>query len=568
MAQIPTYEREFSFTGHSEDYPARPQRGDKLDSELDAIALSLAATKTALAQIRRTDGALKNLSVGLDQLKPEIVLGTPTDWTTLTEYERKDVVWRNSVLYVCNTDHTSGTFATDLAAAYWTAYLDYADPLGDAQQYANAARDYRDTAGGHAASTAANLSLTVTARDAAIAAQEAAELAAAGITLPLDVTQGGHGGITAAEGRTNLSIYSKAEVDALFAGTDVKASVVCATTANITLSGEQTIDGVTTSASRVLVKDQSTASQNGIYVSGSGAWTRATDFDAWTELPGAVVPVEQGTVNGDRVYLCTVNAGGTIGSTSITFELRASLTTGLIAGLTPAADKFPYFTGASAAALADVTSFARTLLGSASALAVLALVLPIGIALPYSGASAPSGWLFGYGQAVSRTTYAAYFAIVGTTYGAGDGSTTFNMPDYRGRVVAGKDDMGGSAASRLTNSGTGNPGINGASLGAVGGADRHTLTTAQLAAHSHGASTASAGDHAHQEYVFIASAGAAHGYDYQVSGFAYSAGNTPQNTSTNGAHTHTVTVNNEGSGQAHPNAQPTIVQNFIVFVGV
>lgn len=361
MAQIPTYEREFSFTGHSEDYPARPQRGDKIDSELDAIALSLAATKTALAQIRRTDGALKNLSVGLDQLKPEIVLGTPTDWTTLTEYERKDVVWRNSVLYVCNTDHTSGTFATDLAAAYWTAYLDYADPLGDAQQYANAARDYRDTAGGHAASTASNLALAVVAREAAEAAQVAAETAAAGIALPLDVTQGGHGGITAAEGRTNLSVYSKAETDALFDGTVVKDTFACATTANITLSGEQTIDGVTTAASRVLVKDQSAPAENGGYLTGAGAWTRVADMNSWNEHVGALCVVEAGTVNADRVFLCTANAGGTLNTTAIAFEVRSSLASKALAEVAPAADKAPYFTGASAAALADTTAIGRAL---------------------------------------------------------------------------------------------------------------------------------------------------------------------------------------------------------------
>lgn len=337
MAQIPTYEREFSFTGHSEDYPARPHRGDKVDAEFDAVALALAATKTALAQIRRTDGQLKNLSVGLDQLKPEVVLGTPTDWTTATEYERKDVVWRNSVLYVCNTDHTSGTFATDLAAAYWTAYLDYADPLGDAADYANAARDYRDTAGGHAASTAANLSLAVAAREAAEAAQQAAEDAAAGITLPLDVTQGGSGAITPGGARTNFDVYSRAEVDALFEAIDIKASVACATTANITLSGEQTIDGVLTSASRVLVKDQSTGGQNGIYVSGAGAWSRASDANTWNEHVGAFVTVEGGSTNADRSYLCTNGAGGTLGTTAIVWDLRVSATTGLLALLSTTA---------------------------------------------------------------------------------------------------------------------------------------------------------------------------------------------------------------------------------------
>lgn len=113
---------------------------------------------------------------------------------------------------------------------------------------------------------------------------------------------------------------NKSYVDALAQGFDTKASVKCATTAPITLSGEQTIDGVLTSSSRVLVKDQASASENGIYVSDAGAWTRATDMDAWTEVPGAYMFVEEGTINGDTGWVCISNTGGTIGVTSITFS--------------------------------------------------------------------------------------------------------------------------------------------------------------------------------------------------------------------------------------------------------
>jgi len=108
------------------------------------------------------------------------------------------------------------------------------------------------------------------------------------------------------------------EILARVAGLSWKASVSCATTANITLSGEQTIDGFATSSSRVLVKNQSTASQNGIYVSGSGAWTRATDADSGTELEGASVRVQQGTSNADTTWVQTAD-GITLGSTSISW---------------------------------------------------------------------------------------------------------------------------------------------------------------------------------------------------------------------------------------------------------
>jgi hypothetical protein len=113
---------------------------------------------------------------------------------------------------------------------------------------------------------------------------------------------------------------TKAYVDSVAAGLDVKPSVVCATTANITLSGEQTLDGILTATSRVLVKNQSTASQNGIYVSASGSWTRATDADAWAELPGSFVFIERGTTLADTAWVCTADQGGTIGSTSVTWS--------------------------------------------------------------------------------------------------------------------------------------------------------------------------------------------------------------------------------------------------------
>jgi microcystin-dependent protein len=69
---------------------------------------------------------------------------------------------------------------------------------------------------------------------------------------------------------------------------------------------------------------------------------------------------------------------------------------------------------------------------------------------PFAGATAPAGYLLCFGQAISRTAYVGLFTVIGTTYGAGDGSTTFNLPDLRGTAVAGKDDMGGLSAGRLS----------------------------------------------------------------------------------------------------------------------
>jgi len=115
---------------------------------------------------------------------------------------------------------------------------------------------------------------------------------------------------------------NKAYVDAARSGLDVKASVRAATTANITLSGEQTIDGVSVAAGdRVLVKNQSTGSENGIYVCAAGAWARATDADVDAEVtPGLFTFVEEGTVAADSGWVLTTNGAITVGTTSLAFS--------------------------------------------------------------------------------------------------------------------------------------------------------------------------------------------------------------------------------------------------------
>jgi hypothetical protein len=123
-------------------------------------------------------------------------------------------------------------------------------------------------------------------------------------------------GLSTPTGDTDAT--NKAYVDSLVQGLDAKASCRVATTASITLSGTQTIDGVAVIAGdRVLVKNQGTDSQNGIYVVSASSWARSTDADTWTELVAAFTFVEQGTANANNGYTCTVTAGGTLGSTSV-----------------------------------------------------------------------------------------------------------------------------------------------------------------------------------------------------------------------------------------------------------
>jgi len=103
-------------------------------------------------------------------------------------------------------------------------------------------------------------------------------------------------------------------------GLDAKASVKVATTGNVVLSGVQAIDGVTLVAGdRILVKSQDNPAENGIYVVDAGVWPRAEDLDSWEEVPSSFVFVEEGTLNADTGWVCTSDAGGTLGTTDITF---------------------------------------------------------------------------------------------------------------------------------------------------------------------------------------------------------------------------------------------------------
>jgi microcystin-dependent protein len=120
--------------------------------------------------------------------------------------------------------------------------------------------------------------------------------------------------------------------------------------------------------------------------------------------------------------------------------------------------------------------------------------VPTGTLLDFAGTSAPTGFLGCDGAAVSRTTYASLFTAIGTTWGAGDGSTTFNLPNFQRRVAVGS---GGSGTATLANT-----------VGSTGGAETHTLTTPEIPAHTHGISNG-AGDGAGGAGGSFASANAA-----------------------------------------------------------
>lgn len=230
-------------------------------------------------------------------------------------------------------------------------------------------------------------------------------------------------------------------------------------------------------------------------------------------------------------------ATGTDTTTSVTPAALASLqATTSLAGLASIA------TNAEALALTNALKYI-TPATLASVIATLSQV-PVGTSVDFAGSTAPAGYLMQFGQAVSRTTYAVLFSVVGTTYGVGDGATTFNLPDCRGNVVAGKDNMGGTPAGRLT----GQPGgVTGTVLGALGGVELASLSIAQLPNHTH-AFGDSDNAYTQNSQLQIGTGGS--------NPFAPTTNQTGVANSGNIGHT--------GGANGHNNVQPTIIMNKII----
>jgi hypothetical protein len=165
-----------------------------------------------------------------------------------------------------------------------------------------------------------------------------------------------------ADPQGSLDAANKQYVDNVAQGLDAKASVRAASTANLTLSGTQTVDGIALVANdRVLVKDQTTPAQNGIYIVAAGAWTRATDLDTWAEVPGAFVFVEQGTTNADTGWVSSADAGGTLGTTAVTwiqFAAAGQVIAG--AGLTKTGNTLDVGAGTGISVAADTVGIANS----------------------------------------------------------------------------------------------------------------------------------------------------------------------------------------------------------------
>lgn len=178
---------------------------------------------------------------------------------------------------------------------------------------------------------------------------------------------------------------------------------------------------------------------------------------------------------------------------------------------------------------------------------------PIGEMTIWGTSTAPTGWLICDGSAVSRSTYSALFGVLSTTYGVGDGSTTFNLPNLKGRVPVGRD------ASQTEFD----------TIGETGGSKTNALGVSNLPAHTHSGSTNNTGGHAHTsaQSDIVRQFG---GGDAKLTANSnYGPYNTGSiTTDTQGAHDHTVSVSGGGNGTATGNAfsvlQPYIALNYII----
>lgn len=205
--------------------------------------------------------------------------------------------------------------------------------------------------------------------------------------------------------------------------------------------------------------------------------------------------------------------------------------------------------------------------------------MPAGSLIAYAGATVPSGFLACDGSQVSRTTYAALYTAIGTTYGSGDGSTTFHLPDLARRTVIG---AGGTGSSTIANT-----------VGATGGEEGHTLTSDEMPSHNHGGATGWLPGHTHGAGTLTTGSGGAHSHTFTVHRWGddvdddgdYNVNqggpDTDANlsTSSSGSHNHTITGStaansqhrhallSSGGGGSHNNMPPSVVMQWIISTG-
>jgi hypothetical protein len=242
-------------------------------------------------------------------------------------------------------------------------------------------------------------------------------------------------------------VVNKTYLDYFAAGISWKQPVLCATTTNITLSGLQACDGITPVAGdRVLVKSQTATAQNGIYLASATAWSRSPDADTWDELISAICFVEEGSTLAGTAWYCTVQAGGTIGTTAIVwsnFSVAASYTAGT--GLTLAGNQFSITnTGVSAGAYGSAS---KTLTATVNAQGQLTVLAASDIAIANTQVSGLGTMSTQAASAVAITGGSINGTTIGGTTAAAVNATTFTGAGTGLTGTATSLSIGGNAAT-------------------------------------------------------------------------------------------------------------------------
>jgi hypothetical protein len=465
MAEPTRYERGFSFTGFQATQPNKPLPGTSVDAELDDISAAVGSAVSAINDIRREDGALRNGIVGPEALAPGLSTGvTPAvEWAPTVSFTANDTAYFDGAFYRCLQSHVSADFATDLALGRWLRYANIGGIVDDVFL----ARDQAEAA-----------KVLAVAAEAAATPAAATAVAAAG---------------------TATDRYELFDDRYLGEKTSLPA---------VDNDGNPLVDGTLVSLTA-----QVNPLNDGMYVRRSGAWqfalapflgaftsfrfvatasqTTFTGADAagatLAYSPGAVIVTLNGATLAPTAYTATtgnsivLGAAATSGDTLVIFSLgtfsvadvwsrlesdlryfnASNLSSGTVANarLPSRLQSTGNFDTTGTGSFGGVVSGANATAdghllnrGTANGLYAPLASAIVGEIICVAMNTAPAGTLKCNGAAVSRTTYAALFAAIGTTYGAGDGSTTFNLPELRGEFVRGWDDGRGVDSGRAIGS--------------------------------------------------------------------------------------------------------------------
>jgi microcystin-dependent protein len=506
LRSMPTaFDRQYNFANYQLLNPTTPLVGSQVDAEFNAAKIALDSVASDLGLIQKDDGTLQNGIVRPQHLASDFVTGlaTPVAWESPANYVVDDTVFHEAKLYICLVSHLSGVFATDLAADKWDLIADFAS----------------------AVDSAINISFTPGSGIAAENVQDAitevradALAADAAISDVLDET---------------IAAFSASGILVKTASDDLTAERVVTDNASIkadwATAGQVKFEFANTVVAKIADFSIAATDKNKLFlVTTASAEVTAT-------LPTLT--------NDDAGWTCEVmktNAG-----TNAMFIAPASgtLQSGAYASLAKARRCIP-------------GKPTRILWTGSAWILTRAVGVALGACIDLTTASLPVGYEWPNGQTLSSgsTKYPEFYA---------ENGSSAVVRDARGRVVAGKDDMGGSSANRLTNQ---SGGLDGDTLGAAGGSETHTITATQMAAHTHSfsATTSSDGAHTHTTGVVMHNSGAAVIQPDVGDGWEPAT----VTSSSNGAHTHTVsgTSGSAGSDGAHNNVQPTIVMNKILVV--